>query len=214
MLLDGQGADEYLAGYGNEVRIHLNSLFLTNRKRYQKELTTYNSMQPEEKQIPPFQSQENLRMKLGRWKRKLTGQEIQVLTLQDRLKKLVATAGLKELLRYADRNSMAHSREVRLPFLSHELVEFALSLPAEYLIRDGWTKCILRRAMEDIVPHEITWRKDKTGFEPPQSRWMDRPEIREIIQTQQKFFGIDQVKVYKYTNDMNWRLLLSSQFAS
>ena len=38
--------------------------------------------------------------------------------------------GLPELLRYADRNSMAHSREVRLPFLFHELVQFIFSLPA------------------------------------------------------------------------------------
>ncbi len=40
--------------------------------------------------------------------------------------------GLDELLRYADRNSMAHGREVRLPFLSHELVEFIFTLAAEF----------------------------------------------------------------------------------
>ena len=43
--------------------------------------------------------------------------------------------GLEELLRYADRNSMAHGREVRLPFLSHELVEFLFSLPS--ILRSG-----------------------------------------------------------------------------
>src|SRR4029079_15961702 len=50
--------------------------------------------------------------------------------------------GLEELLRFADRNSMAHGREVRLPFLSHELVQFIFSLPSNYKIRNGFTKWI------------------------------------------------------------------------
>ena len=53
--------------------------------------------------------------------------------------------GLEELLRYADRNSMAHGREPRLPFLSHELVEFIFSLPSHFKIRNGWTKWLLRK---------------------------------------------------------------------
>ena len=75
--------------------------------------------------------------------------------------------GLQELLRYADRNSMAHSREIRLPFLSHELVEFVFALPATFKVNEGFSKYILRSSMNDIVPKEIIWRKDKIGFEPP-----------------------------------------------
>ena len=90
--------------------------------------------------------------------------------------------GLEELLRYADRNSMAHGREIRLPFLSHELVEFIFSLPANYKIRKGWTKWILRETMGDKLPEAIAWRKDKTGFEPPQKLWMEDKNMQEAIQ--------------------------------
>src|SRR6185503_11721071 len=82
--------------------------------------------------------------------------------------------GLQELLRYADRNSMAHGCEVRLPFLNHELVEVIFSLPSTLKIRDGYSKWILRKSMEKMLPGEITWRKDKVGFEPPQEKWIDR----------------------------------------
>ncbi|MEO5563696.1 MAG: asparagine synthase (glutamine-hydrolyzing) [Chitinophagaceae bacterium] len=94
--------------------------------------------------------------------------------------------GLEELLRYADRNSMAHGREVRLPFLSHQLVEFIFSLPSNFKIRDGWTKWLLRKTMDKKLPDQITWRKDKTGFEPPQHAWMQHQKIKEMIQEARK----------------------------
>jgi len=89
--------------------------------------------------------------------------------------------GLEELLRYADRNSMAHGVEVRLPFLNHELVEFLFSLPSSYKIRGGWTKWLLRTALQDQLPEAICWRKDKTGYEPPQLLWMKHPLLQDYI---------------------------------
>ena len=80
--------------------------------------------------------------------------------------------GLVELLRYADRNSMAHSREVRLPFLDHNLVEFVFKVPERLLVRNGWTKWILREAFRSMVPAEITNRVDKLGYMPPQQKWL------------------------------------------
>jgi asparagine synthase (glutamine-hydrolysing) len=68
---------------------------------------------------------------------------------------------------------MAHSREVRLPFLDHHLVEFVFKLPDRFLMRDGWTKWILRKAFPDCVPREISNRIDKLGYMPPQQRWLD-----------------------------------------
>jgi asparagine synthase (glutamine-hydrolysing) len=88
--------------------------------------------------------------------------------------------GLGELLRYADRNSMAHGREVRLPFLSHELVEFVFSLPSRFKIRQGWTKWLLRESMKLRLPEATVWRKDKIGFEPPQKQWMQNKRIAEM----------------------------------
>lgn len=80
-------------------------------------------------------------------------------------------AHLPALLRYGDRNSMAHSREVRLPFCDHRIAEFALSLPAPCLMGGAETKRLLRRAMAGIVPEAVRTRWNKQGFLPPQPAW-------------------------------------------
>jgi asparagine synthase (glutamine-hydrolysing) len=81
--------------------------------------------------------------------------------------------GLPGLLRHGDRNSMRFSVESRVPFLTLDQVEFALSLPEHYLVsQEGETKHVFRRAMQGIVPDEILLRKDKIGFEPPEKEWL------------------------------------------
>ena len=89
--------------------------------------------------------------------------------------------GLGELLHYADRNSMAFGRELRLPFLNYELAEFIFSLPAQYKIHEGFTKWILRKSMNEILPKSIVWRTNKIGYEPPQKSWMEDAALRERI---------------------------------
>ena len=84
------------------------------------------------------------------------------------------TANLPPLLRFEDKNSMAHSIETRLPMLDPRLVAFGCSLPAEQKMRDGWSKYILRRGIEGRVPDAICWRRDKIGFEAPQATWTKR----------------------------------------
>lgn len=91
--------------------------------------------------------------------------------------------GLEELLRLADRNSMAHGTEVRLPYLQHELVNFLFTLPAEFKIHQGWTKWLLRESVAAELPSDITWRRDKVGFEPPQEAWMRRKDVQEAIRS-------------------------------
>ena len=76
---------------------------------------------------------------------------------------------------------MAHSREVRLPFLSHKLVEFVFSLPDDYLIRDGWTKYIHRKALESNLPSKVCWRVDKIGYETPQENWLNSNEVNDNL---------------------------------
>jgi asparagine synthase (glutamine-hydrolysing) len=98
--------------------------------------------------------------------------------LRDQLLREAFFTSLPQLLRYGDRNSMAHSREVRLPFLDRRVAELALSLPAGFLIRGGYTKAPLRDAVRDLVPAEVLARRDKVGFEPPQARWLGSDEGR------------------------------------
>jgi len=74
---------------------------------------------------------------------------------------------LPHLLRHEDRLSMAHSVETRLPFLDYRLLELVLGQPTNLLFRDGWSKYILRQAMEGILPKEVQKRTDKMGFDTP-----------------------------------------------
>jgi asparagine synthase (glutamine-hydrolysing) len=81
--------------------------------------------------------------------------------------------GLRELLRYEDRNSMASSIESRVPFLTPAIAEFAVGLPDDYLIAlDGTSKVALRRSLRGLVPDEILDRRDKIGFVTPTAAWL------------------------------------------
>jgi asparagine synthase (glutamine-hydrolysing) len=86
---------------------------------------------------------------------------------------------LHGLLVVEDRVSMAHSLEVRVPFLDNELVEIARRMPARMKHADADGKRILRRAMEGLLPAEIL-RKRKQGFSPPDESWYRGPTMEQI----------------------------------
>ena len=123
---------------------------------------------------------------------------------------------LTHLLKYADRNSMAFSIETRLPFLDYRLVEFALSVPSEYKIRDGWTKNLIREGMKGIIPEDIRKRKNKVGFEVPQAGLMKAvlPQLRAKVEKGtmlEKYFNMDWLLNTLKGNDVNnlvvWKAL-------
>jgi asparagine synthase (glutamine-hydrolysing) len=87
---------------------------------------------------------------------------------------------LPGLLHYEDRNSMAFSVETRLPFLDYRLVEYIFNLPAEQKLKEGVTKVILRNAMKGTLPEEVRNRMDKMGFGTPEDIWF-RTALREGI---------------------------------
>ena len=205
VLLDGQGADEILAGYHKYYKWYWQELFRKRKLFRSKELKAARAAGVSERfgiknmiaaYFPDFATvtlEQQYLLKAIR-QEDLTRDFVQLqskeayyttpshFTLNGVLYFNTCTHGLEELLRYADRNAMAHSREGRLPFLSHELVEFIFSLPAHYKIRQGWTKWLLRDTMKEKLPAEIVWRKDKIGFEPPQKKWMEEKNVREAIQ--------------------------------
>jgi asparagine synthase (glutamine-hydrolysing) len=76
---------------------------------------------------------------------------------------------------------MAHSLEVRHPFLDHRLVELLLNIPPELKIRNGWTKYLLRRAFPEL-PDAIRWRRDKQGFLTPEQNWL-KHDLRHLIRS-------------------------------
>ena len=175
VLIDGQGADEILAGYIFYYPIYLSQLQISNtsfgqRTREHNAFIDFHTPHAEWKKTlikySFFYELKNRRIIKEKKNKNLPN-------LSHTLYKSTMCGDLQDLLRYADRNSMAHSREVRLPFLSHELVEFCFSLPDSYKLNLGWTKFILRKAFETSLPYEVCWRKEKVGFEPPQLEWME-----------------------------------------
>jgi asparagine synthase (glutamine-hydrolysing) len=81
---------------------------------------------------------------------------------------------LPRLLKYEDTNSMRFGIESRVPFTDYRLIEHAFQIPSAYKIHRGHTKYILRRAVEDLLPPEVTWRTDKIGFATPEKKWLDQ----------------------------------------
>lgn len=79
-----------------------------------------------------------------------------------------------DILVKVDRMSMAVSLEARVPFLDHEVVEYAMNLPADWKLRGNATKVLLKTAFRDLLPHEIL-RRSKEGFSIPMKNWLRGP---------------------------------------
>ena len=209
VLLDGQGADETLGGYHKYYKWYWQELFRNSKLKKSGELEAARKLGIQEPftfknriaaWFPSFASivmerqyllksirQEDLEKDFVRQQsNEAYYTPPDIFSLNGLLHFNTFIHGLEELLRYADRNAMAHGREVRLPFLSHELVSFIFSLPSTFKIRHGWTKWLLRETMKNKLPEKIVWRKDKTGFEPPQQKWMEDKIVEEAIRSARK----------------------------
>lgn len=217
VLLDGQGADELLGGYTKYIHWYLQELFAAGRfSAFQKEKTqleqtgvafdwgSLNYIAAMFPGITTSQLQKRATDKVMRhpWMNKDYVKEFfdadttvkpNIRTLNDILLYQSAQTGLDELLRYADKNSMAHGREVRLPFLDHFLAEYIYSLPSDYKIHNGYTKWVLRKSMNGILPDNIVWNANKTAFEPPQQQWMSNPVVMDQIRASKEILVNNKV---------------------
>jgi len=93
------------------------------------------------------------------------------------------------LLRDTDCMSMAHSLEVRVPFVDATIVKFVLSLPGEWKLNGGRPKPLRQDALGDLLPTEIT-NRPKMGFTLPFENWMQsrlRDEINQTFDDEQRF---------------------------
>jgi asparagine synthase (glutamine-hydrolysing) len=84
-----------------------------------------------------------------------------------------------DILNKSDRMSMAHSLEVRPPFLDHRIVEFASRLPEDFKIRGGKLKFVLRELMRGKLPAPVV-RRSKEGFDIPAHDWL-RTVLRPLL---------------------------------
>jgi len=186
VMLNGQGGDEVLLGYERYFATFLRSVSLRRFLREAIELSRKSRLSQKDVFLYRFYfTSPSLRIASLK-RRSLLKSEIKnacdfeiirrsVKSFKD-LETLqvseISTVQLPHLLRYEDRNSMRHSIETRLPFLDYRLVEFGVSIAAQHKINDGWTKYILRKAMEPELPRSIVWRKDKMGFAAPERTWI------------------------------------------
>lgn len=203
VLLDGQGADELLGGYDRYRQWYLQELLAKGQfQLFQKEkmaghtnthwsyinylaafFPTLTANELQEKAIRQAKHHSWIEPSFikSHFRKELFHKPV-VRKLNDLLLYDCCSGRLEELLRFADRNSMYHGREVRLPFLQKDLASFIFRLPSSFKIKNGFTKWLLRKTMENELPASITWRRDKVGFEPPQKDWMNQPAVIQMIQ--------------------------------
>lgn len=126
----------------------------------------------------------------------------------------ITLTNLPHLLQYAYRNSKACCIEIGFPYLDYRLVESATSLLVQEKIKNGFTKYTLRKYAESILPYEIAWRKNKIGFEAPESFWLTKHKniIKDNIENSNIINGIVKEMINidnlldNLSNRMLWRL--------
>ncbi len=191
VMLNGQGADEQLAGYrGNDMSLYIGLLSKGMYTELVKEVTSYRSYTGT---WPIAFLIGALQQKMPSWLMKTIPDRFRVFkqhtpfwlntngakeefkwpgSLNESLQQQINYEPLPSLLRYEDRSSMAFSVESRVPFMDYRLVEFTLGLPVNLVYRNGERKYILRQAFKGMVPEKIMQRKDKLGFASAEETWM------------------------------------------
>lgn len=186
VILSGQGGDECLMGYHKFFYFYVAELLRGGRLL--KAATTVLASLVRGTTARQFRWGEARRYLPDRWTKRmpflrLRGEPARIggaRTVRDRQRLDLDRYSVPILAHFEDRNSMAHSVEIRNPFLDHRLVDLALNLPADLKIRHGWPKYVLREALPEL-PAAIRWRRDKQGFLTPEALWL-RTALRPVIE--------------------------------
>ena len=231
VTLDGQGADELLAGYSGYPVPRIRSLI--SQHQYLGALMFFKDwgQWPDRSrrillrglaaEIAGPRARGVAKGLLGRQPQWFTGslpemqeryesenEELVGRYLASALRRSLTGHGLQALLRHGDRNSMAFSVESRVPFLTVDLAEFLLGLPEAYLVSArGETKSVLRAAMRGIVPDAILDRRDKVGFATPEEAWLSAHAPKVVN-------WLDGAEAYEFMNVDNARKKVQRYFES
>ncbi|MBK9593256.1 MAG: asparagine synthase (glutamine-hydrolyzing) [Crocinitomicaceae bacterium] len=247
VLLDGQGADELLAGYSWYNKVFLSELYVDDKQKLREELrqrekNEFEKLSLQTKDILKiyFKSGANNVNQIKNYLFKKTGSAFfstnafwfNILDKDfinfnkihlpitpsypanlNEVLKLDFSYILEPLLRYADRNSMAFGREVRLPYLSHELVDYCFTLNSSEKIKGGWQKFVLRKMMDKKLPDKVIWRRKKMGFGAPEKSWLDDPMNRDFVNENWLFLQGEGVikKNVPFNSNASWKIIMVSQ---
>jgi len=190
VMLDGQGSDEQLAGYGGaDAALYAGMMRRGSLGMLTSEVASYRRrhgalpvsqlLVAARRTLPALDMLLPARFAASRHGPSWLSDADSMLTpwdeprdLEQHLKRQLLETSLPLLLRYEDRNSMAWSVESRVPFLDYRLVEFLTGVPDHMKTRRGVTKAVLRDAMRTIVPNPVLDRRDKMGFVTPEESWL------------------------------------------
>lgn len=232
VVIDGQGADELLGGYDKDFAVYARELQI-NKKDFQQFVARINAHHGISIQLDktalfaikyPKTYQLAVSIKNRIWSKIPTGISTPFYakyapqkpvffrhkSLKSSLKHELTIQGLPKLLRFADRNAMAHSVESRLPFLSPELVAFVFQLNSDFFIHQGWSKALLRSAMKQVLPEKIHQRQDKIGFEAPHYQWLKTASMQRRIEHSRKLLIENGYITEKYTD--SWKILIAAYY--
>jgi asparagine synthase (glutamine-hydrolysing) len=211
VLLDGQGSDELMAGYGGGLKSYLAQIRREEGEAaYRRELDLFRRqiddplLALEDPLAPANAAAAGFPMLHDDFFRRWTGTGRRSVehdpSLNRMLHRLALVTSLPRLLLWEDRNSMAFSIEARVPFLAPSLVEFLLTRPGNFKLRDGWTKWPIRTGMAGIVPEAIRHRRCKFGFSAPEETWLPRQKeallaiIDERADAGREWIDVDSVR--------------------
>lgn len=182
VLLDGQGADEMMAGYIPYYFVYLRQLRAQGMTAAAGELAKSLDVLY---RLGRFKLKAKVKLKKTVPVTQLMNREFvaahsgeryvsEGAHLKKRLVEDLFHNSLPSLLRYEDKNTMRFSLEGRVPFLDKEVLKFIFSLSDEAIIKDGWNKRVLRDATRGLLPESINRRRNKIGFTTPQVEWFMR----------------------------------------
>lgn len=201
VMLDGQGADEQLAGYTPFYKVMFAECLRRGQiKRFMNEWRRYKTNRA---RTEKYKSSTKLLLsaifsmffsdKSKRWgkmiyfyfvqnKQPFSKEQIYSVLKKENVHPITNTRayiaesmrnGMAALLHYEDRDSMAHSIESRVPFLDINLAETLFAMPFDHKLREGITKSVLRDGLKGILPEKIRNRYSKLGFVTPEDQWIN-----------------------------------------
>lgn len=217
VLLNGQGGDELLMGYLKyfffyqknliRQREYIKSVSLLLSAVFNRTIVNQFNLGKAKRYIPGYLSKRSSYLNED-------GKElIDIWTthsLRSRQISDIDKFSIPVLCRYEDRNSTAHSLEMRVPFLDYRLVNFCINLNDNFKINKGWTKYILRHSMKEL-PHSIRYRKDKKGFTIPESYFLKNQLKSSILNIEKKSILHELGIINKYEFINQYKNLLNGK---
>lgn len=198
VILDGQGADEALAGYEYIPGLYYKTLLIHFKwLKLAKELVSYTRLHKSVRHIKYmlfFLLPSRVRTKVRaaqqgyidsdfimRHKHSVISDKLYGANTMQEMLIGHFEYKLEHLLKWGDRSAMACAMDSRQPFLDKDLVEYSLKIEDGAKIHNGYTKYILREVMQGIMPEKIRMRVDKMGFSVPEDKWFCSKKFQTLI---------------------------------